>query len=317
MGRRGNTRSDIDGILLVDKPEGITSAAAVAVVKKGLGGPKVGHLGTLDPFASGLLPMCLGEGTKIAPYLNTADKAYTGTVRLGHTTDTLDITGTELSCDDPPDVGGLDLEALAAHFTGDLEQVPPAYSAIKKDGVRMYELARKGEAPELEPRPVTIHGLRLAAAGPGLLDLEMTCSKGTYVRSLARDIGEHLGCGAVLAALRRTKFGAFGLDAAVQLDRVRAPGEGADADARAALLAPAAALTDLSALPVSAADGRALRSGQQAALLSLGAPAAVGQTAKVVDPDGGLVAVVKEQHGRWRLDRLFQSPPVARHDRAC
>lgn len=318
--------SDFDGILLVDKPEGITSAHAVAVVKRrlreaaprrrgGAGsgsrpGPKVGHLGTLDPFASGLLPLCVGEGTKIAPYLNACDKAYAGIVELGLVTDTLDATGAVLERRPAPDPACIDLDDLARAFTGELLQVPPAYSAIKKDGVRMYELARRGQAPVLEPRPVTIRRLEIArvaaaapAAGGPRLTIAVECSKGTYIRSLARDIGERIGCGAVLAELRRTRFGAFCVADAVGLADI----EGADGAQRAAraLLRPAEALTELRSLGVDAVVAARLRSGQQGALASLPRPSAAGEQAKVVTADGSLAAVVGERGGGWRIERVF------------
>ena len=154
--RAAGATTALDGILLVDKPRGISSAAAVARIKRALGSPKVGHLGTLDPFASGLLPLCIGEGTKIAPYLNVADKAYEGVVRLGISTDTLDCTGNVTATAPAPDVDDARLDAIARELRGRTTQVPPVFSALKRGGTRMYELARRGEAPELEARPVAI-----------------------------------------------------------------------------------------------------------------------------------------------------------------
>ena len=322
-----------DGVLLVDKPVGITSARAVAVVKRRLGesrmapgsgrkaGPKVGHLGTLDPFASGLLPMCVGEGTKIAPYLNTLDKGYTGIVKLGVVTDTLDATGQVIEERSVPDPETLDLGALAAAFTGLIDQVPPAFSAIKKDGVRMYELARRGEAPELDPRAVTIHSLSIGVAGPGTLSMEVQCSKGTYIRSLARDIGEKIGCGAHLTELRRTRFGVFSIDGAIDLDALETE-EGRQRAVRT-MLSPAKALTGLRELAADGRDAARLRSGQQAALAALPPPAAGDRRAKVVTSDGALAAIVCEQAGRWKLERVFAAeggggpPSVAQHDPPC
>lgn len=325
--------SVLDGVLLLDKPVGITSARAVAVVKRRLcepgtgpgsgrkAGPKVGHLGTLDPFASGLLPMCVGEGTKIAPYLNTSDKRYTGIVKLGVVTDTLDATGQVIEERSAPDPETLDLAALATAFTGPIEQIPPAFSAIKKGGVRMYELARRGEAPELEPRVVTIHSLSIVAAGPDTLSLDVQCSKGTYIRSLARDIGERIGCGALLAELRRTRFGVFSIDGAIALDALETD-DGRERAVRA-MLSPAKALAGLRELAADGPDAARLRSGQQAALAALPPPSAGDRRAKVVTSDGALAAIVCEQAGRWKLERVFLAereggrPSVAQHDPPC
>lgn len=294
-----------DGVLLLDKPPGITSAHAVAVVKKLLRGAKVGHLGTLDPFASGLLPLCLGEGTKIAPYLNVADKAYVGTVKLGICTDTLDCTGEVVGRCDVPPFDAIDWPALAAEFTGPLEQVPPAFSAIKRSGVRMYELARRGEAPELEPRTVIIRELRIEPVTADGIKLTVTCSKGTYIRSLARDIGKRLGCGGTLATLVRTRFGSFDLADALPLARLEAD-DGASIAARA-VLSPCEALAHLRILSIDRSTAARLRAGQQAALAILESPTAAGEKARVVGPDGGLVAIVGNENG-WQLERVFNAP---------
>jgi tRNA pseudouridine55 synthase len=295
-------RAATDGILLVAKPTGMSSAAAVAKAKRALGGQKVGHLGTLDPFASGLLPLCVGEGTKIAPYLNVADKSYIGLARLGVRTDTLDITGQVESTAAVPPLENIDWAALAREFTGEQMQVPPAFSAIKRDGVRMYELARRGEAPQLEARRVIVHRLVIAPAGEGALRIEVDCTKGTYVRSLARDIGERLGCGATLETLERTAFGSFVLADAVELEQL------GDADAvRCALLGPADALEHLRSLATDAATTARLRAGQQAALLRLDGPRNADEKARVVGPDGELVAVVGCDGTGWRIERVFRT----------
>ncbi len=290
------------GILPLDKPVGITSAAAVARVKKIAGRVKVGHLGTLDPFATGLLPLCLGEGTKAAPYLNAADKAYEGVILLGVTTDTLDMTGTILDRRTVPDLGKIDLAALAARFTGDIDQVPPAFSAIKRQGVPMYELARKGEAPQMEPRPIHVSRLELVPAGADRLRLRLRCSKGTYVRSLARDIGEALGCGGALESLVRTGFGDLDLAGAVPLAELE---EGGVERLRRAIIPLSEALCGLRPVRVDGETAGRLRRGQQQALASAPPPRCAGETGRVLGPGGELVAVVREQGGRWRLDRVF------------
>jgi tRNA pseudouridine55 synthase len=301
VGRTAPGAGAIDGILLVEKPTGITSAAAVAVVKRALGGAKVGHLGTLDPFASGLLPMCIGEGTKIAPYLNVADKGYTGVLRLGVSTDTLDCTGEILFTAEPPDVASVDLSALARDFTGAIEQVPPAFSAIKRGGVRMYELARRGQPQTLEARAVVVHELTLERIDDRRLRLDVRCSKGTYVRSLARDLGERLGCGAMLESLVRTRFGPFTADQALTIEQVRERGLAIVES----VISPADAIAHLRTLRVDSAGAARLRAGQQSALAALERPAS-GQKARVLEPDGRLVAVVGEEASAWRLERVFR-----------
>ena len=288
---------------MVDKPEGVTSARVVATVKRALGGPKIGHLGTLDPFASGLLPLCVGEGTKAAAYLNQADKSYRGVIRLGVTTDTLDRTGTVLTTNAPPDLASIDLEELAQRFAGTMDQVPPAYSAIKRDGVRMYERARRGETPAIEARPVTIYSLSLTALLPDRLRIELACSKGTYVRSLARDIGQALGCGAILEELVRTSFGDFTLSAALSLEDLTAPA--GRAVARRALVGPAEALARLPAVAADEATAQSLRRGRQQSLAHLALPAGAGRHFRVLAPDRSLVAVVVDAGAGWRLDRVF------------
>ncbi len=295
---------DIDGILLVDKPEGISSARALALVRHALGRPKAGHLGTLDPLASGLLPLCVGQGTKIARYLADNDKAYSGLIRLGLRTDTLDVTGKTVDRAEAPEPGCLDLEGLARSFTGSFEQRPPVFSAIKRGGVPLYKLARRGLALEPGPRPVTISVLRLWAAGPGLLGFEVDCSKGTYVRSLARDIGEEIGCGGALEQLRRTRFGRFSLEDAVTVDEIGGGGPEVVERALVPLLTVLGGAAGMAMLAVGAAGAAALRQGRQEALCNLEAPGAPGDTACVV-VEGQAAAIVREHEGAWRLERVF------------
>ena len=295
----------LDGIINLNKPTGITSAKALYRVRSITGQRKSGHTGTLDPFASGLLPMGIGEGTKAAPYLNCADKRYSGIIRLGVVTDTLDCTGAVVTTADPPDPATLELETIAAAFRGQLEQVPPAYSAIKQQGIRAYRLARSGKPPQLAARRVTVHDLHLAAAGRDKLRLEVRCSKGTYVRSLARDIGEQAGCGAMLEELVRTAFGSFSLEQAISLDRLREP-DGAQI-AAAQVIELEQALAHLRALAIDDDGARRLQAGQQAPLAALDAPAATGEKARVLDHRQRLLAVVGEVGERWKLERVFRT----------
>jgi tRNA pseudouridine55 synthase len=243
----------------------------------------------------------VGEGTKVAQYLNLADKTYRGVIRLGVETDTLDRTGETIAESPVPDLRALDLEALAGRFTGEIDQVPPAFSAIKRDGVRMYKLAREGKAPELEPRRVTVYALELAVLDETRLSLRAACSKGTYIRSLARDIGREIGCGGTLEELVRTGFGRFALDRAVSLDAVESGTEPLEA----AIVSVSDALSELRRLMPGAAVSAGLRTGQQRWLAGLEPPAPSERLARVVDEDGRLVAVVRADHGRWTLDRVF------------
>lgn len=183
----------MDGVLLVDKPAGITSAGVVRALKDRVGGRKIGHLGTLDPFATGLLPLCIGEGTKVAQFLAGEDKVYSGCIRLGVETDSLDCTGRVLRECEPPEVDQAMLDRVGARFAGQTWQVPPMYSAIKRGGVPLYRLARQGIEVEREPRPIEVRALTLSPAGPAMVAFRVECSKGTYVRVLAADIGQALG----------------------------------------------------------------------------------------------------------------------------
>lgn len=194
----------LDGVLLLDKPVGPSSNAALQRVKWLYRADKAGHTGSLDPLASGLLPICFGEATKLSSYLLTGDKGYRAIARLGIRTDTLDATGRPLAERGFDHIGGDCIETALARFRGDIEQIPPMYSALKRGGTALYELARKGVEIEREPRRVRIDSLRLIEWTPPFLVLDIDCSSGTYVRALVDDLGEALGCGAHVHALRRT-----------------------------------------------------------------------------------------------------------------
>jgi tRNA pseudouridine55 synthase len=207
----------LDGVVLLDKPSGISSNAALQRVRRALGAAKAGHAGTLDPLASGLLPLLLGEATKLAGALLDAEKRYEATVTLGTTTTTGDAEGAVLERR-PVAVTQRDLDLAAARFQGEVEQVPPMHSALKHRGRPLYDYARRGVSVARAPRRVTIHALTLELATASTVRLRLRCSKGTYVRTLAEDLGAVLGCGAHLSALRRTGVGPFGLGDAIALD---------------------------------------------------------------------------------------------------
>lgn len=290
----------MNGILLVDKPEGLSSAAVVRHVKKALAVEKIGHLGTLDPFASGLLPLCAGTGTKIAQFLLTERKAYTGTIRLGVETDTLDKTGAVTRSASVPQYGAAMLNELEQRFTGDYEQTPPMYSALKRQGVPLYKLARRGVVVEREPRLVTIERLSLRQREPNLLEFSVTCSKGTYVRVLAQDIGAVLGCGAHLFSLRRTAVGDFVVEDALPLQRIIEARE-----VGAALLSPGQALRRHRSFSLSLEAVAQLRQGQQGVLRTLALTEDPLAVATLLDPNGELMAVIENHEGQWRLVRVL------------
>ncbi len=209
----------MQGLILVNKPKGITSFKAVAVIKSLAHDKRVGHTGTLDPIATGVLPIFIGRATTLSGLLLDADKTYTASVKLGVTTDTLDITGKVLSTA----ISNVSLEALKEtldSFLGEGMQIPPMYSAIKKDGVRLYELARKGEEVDIEPRKITIHEIEILSFSGDEFSFKVTCSKGTYIRSLIRDIGEKLGCGATMTDLIRNATSGFDLSECISLDEL-------------------------------------------------------------------------------------------------
>lgn len=217
MARRRPRGRNINGIVLLDKPVGITSNAALQKVKRLFNADKAGHTGSLDPLASGLLPICLGEATKISSYLLDADKAYLGTCKLGVRTTTADAEGDVIEQKPVGELSDKQIDIVLAKFTGAIEQIPPMHSAIKQGGQPLYKLAHQGIEVERQPRTIHIYELTRRRFEGDELDIAMRCSKGTYVRTLAEDIGRELGCGAHLSALRRTRVGPFNLAAAVTM----------------------------------------------------------------------------------------------------
>ena len=216
--RRAPSRA-VDGVLLLDKPSGITSSGAVQRVRRLFNAAKAGHTGTLDPQATGLLPICLGEATKFAHLLLDADKGYLARVRLGVVTETGDSEGRIIAQGDGKRARA-EIEAVLGRFRGAVQQTPPMYSAVKHEGQRLYQLARAGTEVPREPRSIVIHNLVLVAIEGEEITLSVTCSKGTYIRVLAEDIGQALGCGASLAALRREAVGSMTLSSAVTLQQL-------------------------------------------------------------------------------------------------
>jgi len=304
-------------VLVVDKPVGPTSFDVVRKIRRAARTRHVGHGGTLDPLASGVLPVCLGEATKLAQFLLDADKEYQVTICLGVETDTDDAQGSPTVQRDPRGVDEEAVRAALAGFRGPLAQVPPVYSALKRDGRPLYDYARAGDpVPSLAPREVVVHALELTAFdGPGAVGLRIRCSKGTYVRALARDLGRALGVGAHVVELRRARSGPFGLGDARPLDEVLAALAAGDVDRLPAVSLPAA-LGHLERRTVGDVAARDLRLGRKVPWEAVaGAGAAAGRLC-LVDGKGDLVAVAEPRpDGRVRTLRVFgcePAPPQAR-----
>jgi tRNA pseudouridine55 synthase len=298
-----------DGVLVVDKPMGPTSHDVVALVRPHTGVRRVGHGGTLDPFARGVLPLFIGRATRMVEYLLADDKAYRATVVFGATSTTDDLDG-ELQPVGGPTLERSSVEAALAGFRGTIEQVPPDHSAVHVGGRRAYELARSGDKPELRPRTVTIEHLELVswdAADPArpVAVLDVRCSAGTYIRAIARDLGASLGSGAYLAALTRTASGPFRVDDAHPLDQVRA--DLANGRAADLLLPPDAGLDAIPRLELASTDLDALARGQ---VIGLGPSVAAEQDAlvRVVDGEGRLAAMGRVRGRRLFPDKVFVAP---------
>jgi len=282
----------MDGILIIDKPAGPTSHDVVARVRKVLKEKKVGHTGTLDPAATGVLPLVLGSATKVSRYLTGGQKTYRARVRLGITTTTLDAEG-EVTGEQPVTVSEAEVRAAAQRFVGEIDQIPPMYSAKKVDGTRLYKLARQGVEIEREAKRVTIFSLDILEVALPEVSLDVRCSAGTYVRVLARDLGERLGCGGHLQALRRLGAGPFTIDEAMTLQQVIDEPE----SVRARLLPIDRALGMLPRIAVPADIGRMVRDGYQLAvgdLRTLDTPSFALDEALMLTLDSGeLVAIVR------------------------
>ena len=314
-------RRALDGVLLLDKGLGLSSNDALVRAKRLFLAQKAGHTGTLDPLASGLLPLCFGEATKFSQDLLEADKTYEATMRLGERTTTGDAEGEVLET--RPVAAGLpDVEAALARFRGPISQVPPMHSALKRDGKPLYEYARAGQVVERAARDVTIHGLELLGAALPDVTFRVICSKGTYVRTLAEDIGEALGCGAHLVALRRTGVGALTLEHAVTLEAL----EAMDSGARDACLRPVdALLSTFPAMRLGAVEAKRFLQGQRLRLADL-PPVHVERQANELaaenertdtrvrvyrDEDGALLGVARAESGVLAPERLVVTAPAS------
>jgi tRNA pseudouridine55 synthase len=299
-------KRDVHGWLILDKPVGMTSTHAVAIVKRVFRAKKAGHAGTLDPLASGCLPIALGEATKTVPYVMDGEKAYRFTVSWGIETTTDDTEGTPIKTSDKRP-GRAEVEALLPRFTGAIQQVPPQFSAIKIDGERAYDLARDGETVKLEAREVVIDRLAIVSHTKDATMIEAECGKGTYVRAIARDLGRALGCFGHVTALRRTRVGPFSEVIFVSADDlVRDIVDPAEREAHlSALIAPVErGLDDLTSLSVSPHDAARLRRGQSIILRGRDAPVIEGHV--TVFSGDELVAIGDMQGAELRPHRVFQ-----------
>jgi tRNA pseudouridine55 synthase len=289
----------MEGVYLIDKPRGPTSFDVVAEVRRRVGERRVGHTGTLDPMATGLLPVCVGEACKLVPFLTDCDKRYQAEVVFGVGTTTADAEG---EVTETRDASGLREQAVieaARALTGPIEQIPPMYSAIRVDGRRLHDLARAGQEVERAPRKVVVHALALRCEQPGpaaRYRLEMTCSKGTYVRVIAEDLGRRVGLPAHLSQLRRLSVGRFDVEQATPLDAL-------DGATRALTLAEAT--EHLPTRTLDAAGARRVRAGQERWLLGLADPPPSGIRSRLIGPLGELIAVIFRDQEKIQLERVF------------
>jgi len=293
----------VSGILVIDKPPGWTSFDVVAFVRGRSGVKRVGHAGTLDPAATGVLTLLMGTATRLTEYLVDAGKRYTATVELGVETDTYDRDGAVISEVDASQITQAQVEAALSAFKGNLMQVPPAYSAIKRAGEASYKAARRGDAVAMEPRPVRIDDITVISYEPPFLTLDVQCGKGFYVRSLAHDLGASLGVGGTLAALRRTRVGAFDVEHAVDLETLRA--ELDDGSWQGRLWAPDEVLLGLRAAVLADTNRARLLVGLDP---QIDAQGAADERCRAYDASGEFLAVLRHEGQRWRPEKVFASP---------
>lgn len=299
--RRSQERAGPGGFLVVDKPAGWTSHDVVDAARRWLGTRRVGHLGTLDPLATGVLPLAVREATKLAPFLAKGRKLYRARLRLGRETDTLDAEGQLLREHSGPLPDEASVRAACAAFVGDLEQIPPMFSAVKHRGVPLHRLARRGEEVERAPRRVSVERIELLCFEPPEVEIEVACSAGTYVRTLAADIGRRLGCGAHLGALRRTRSGPFEIGAAASVDELEAAVSAGTLEAR--LVSEVTGL-GLPTLQLGPEESRRVSHGGP-----IQAPDRAGAAERLaaISPDGKLLAVLER-----RPDGLLRALRVLR-----
>jgi tRNA pseudouridine55 synthase len=286
----------LHGFLNIDKPAGLTSHDVVASLRRLAGQKRIGHGGTLDPAATGVLPVALGEATRLLDYLVEGRKRYAAAIVLGVVTTTDDAEGEVVKQQPVPVLHEADIAAVLRTFTGAIRQVPPMYSAIQIGGRRLYDLARQGVQLELAPRQVEIDAIQLLAWQPPLLAVDVVCGKGTYIRALARDLGEQLGCGGHLQSLRRTAVGSLCLDTAVSLDALL----DAPASLAAHLLPPDVAIAHLPRIDLDEVAAERIRHG-----LAIETSSPAADVVRAHAPDGRLLALLRYDNGVWRPSKVF------------
>jgi len=292
----------VDGILNIDKPRGMTSYRVVALVKRLSGERRVGHAGTLDPLATGVLPVCLGQATRVVEFLVAARKTYRAEIELGVTTDTYDASGSIIRQENSAGIHREQVEKALSSFRGVIRQTPPMYSAIKHQGKRLYELARAGITVERKSRPVTIHNLDIVDFQPPLVTVEVECGKGTYIRSLAHDLGQILGCGASLKSLIRQRYGPFDIEDAVSLPQLE------DAFRQGHwehLVHPMDSV--LSAWPAVVVDEATERLIKNGALVALPLESAKEDRCRAYNANGHFLGVLRPdpEKGKWHPEKVF------------
>lgn len=300
-----DVKNAISGVLVVDKPVGMTSHDVVQAIRNGTGLRRAGHTGTLDPRASGVLVILVGPAVRLSEYVSASDKRYQAIIRLGARTDTFDADGKFTQSSQPINITEQQFEEVLKTFIGEIEQTPPPYSAVKVQGRKAYEMARKGEEVELAPRKITVHHLEVLEWAPPEVVIDVHCSSGTYVRSLANDLGEKLGCGAYLVGLRRTKSGRFSLRDAVPLRKLQ---EAFQAGNWYQYLIPAAeALGDWPAIELNPDEVEGVRHGHR---VKAEADTPVGKRVRGVSTQGELVALLECVIGEdgapaWQPKKVF------------
>ncbi len=291
--------NSISGVLVVDKPVGLTSHEVVQIIRRGTNIRRAGHTGTLDPRASGVLVILIGPAVRLSEYVSASDKRYQAVIQLGTSTDTYDADGQILSTN-LVNISEDEFEEALQSFIGEIEQVPPPYSAVKVKGRKAYEMARKGEEVDLAPRKITVYSLELLEWAPPEVVIDVYCSSGTYIRSLANDLGKMLGCGAHLVGLRRTKSGRFTLRDAAPLRKLR---EAFDAGTWHQYLIPAAeALSDWPAIELTVEQIDAVRHGHRVI-----AESGIGKMARGISEQGELVALLEfdPAANEWQPKKVF------------
>ena len=299
------TRSISGGILNIDKPYGMTSMQVVRRIKRAGSFKRVGHAGTLDPIATGVVPVCFGPATRVMEYLLDGAKRYCGEIHLGVSTDTYDAMGQVVAESDASNITSDYVRTALSPFQGEILQVPPMYSALKRDGKRLYELARKGIEVEREPRPVSVYGIEMTGWKPPVATVKVDCGRGFYMRSLAHDVGQMLGCGGHLKSLVRIKTGPFHLDEAVTLEEAEIGFE--DGSWTDLVYSPDVALGSLRTIIAGSRTRSAVRNGRSLPPEVSFQPSQPNERCRVYGADGEFLAIVRfdPDRQRWVPDKVF------------